>query len=79
MPKLLNFRFPEVIYFFINFDNTEFTVKDPLKYFFLFPDGIAGRSWVKQGFNKICLCKVFNFYPLNFPPLKDDIAITLKV
>jgi len=26
---------------------TILNLKDPLKYFFLFPNGIAGRKWVK--------------------------------
>jgi len=50
MPKLLNFRFPEGDIFLIK---TILSCKDPLKYFFfLFPNGITGRQWVKLGFEK---------------------------
>ena len=45
MPKLINFRFAGGWYFLLV---RILNWKDPLKYFFLFPDGIAGRYWVKR-------------------------------
>jgi len=52
MPELLNFRFPKGWYF-LKSDNTELKRSSKI-FFFLFPNGIAGRFWVKshEGLNQ---------------------------